>query len=112
MKRFLYGAVSPCLYCSRVKDPENCENKNCKAWKKWFLSRWDLIRGYPRQAMDQIPLKPVGVSIGGHTYCHPNQRRAYIQTDPCNTCKCPRELCSMPCQIRRAWEKVKGDIAT
>lgn len=110
MKEFLNRAISPCLYCTRVKDPVNCENKNCKVWQKWFLSRWELIRGYPRQAMDQIPLKPVGIPLGGHTYCHPSQRRAYIQNDPCKTCKCPRDLCTVPCRLRRAWDEAKGDI--
>lgn len=31
---------SPCLTCTRVKDPDSCENKNCKLWKAWFLRRW------------------------------------------------------------------------
>ncbi len=39
-------SVSPCLYCARVACPEACENKTCKEWKQWFLSRWALIYGY------------------------------------------------------------------
>lgn len=111
MKGFLTGAVSPCALCARVKDPGNCENKNCKIWQKWFLSRWELIRGYPRQAMDQMPLKPVGVSIGGRLYSHPTQKRNYIAADPCDSCKCPRECCAGPCRVRKAWEEVKGEIS-
>ena len=110
MRRFATGAVNPCALCARVKDPENCENKNCKIWQKWFLSRWELIRGYPRQAMDQMPLKPVGISLGGHIYCHPSQRIDYIKNNPCDACKCPRELCTGPCRVRRVWEEVKGEI--
>ena len=37
---------SPCLTCTRVADPKDCENKQCKPWSQWFLSRWDLIHGY------------------------------------------------------------------
>lgn len=110
MRRFATGAINPCALCTQVKDPENCENKNCKVWQKWFLSRWELIRGYPRQAMDQTPLKPVGISLGGHIYCHPSQRIDYIKNNPCDACKCPRELCTGPCRVRRVWEEVKGEI--
>lgn len=37
---------SPCLTCMRVDNPNACENKTCKEWKKWFLGRWALIHGY------------------------------------------------------------------
>lgn len=37
---------NPCLTCTRVQDPINCENKQCKVWQKWFLSRWEQIHGY------------------------------------------------------------------
>lgn len=37
---------SPCATCTRVKDPSDCENKNCKVWKEWFLRRWKEIHGY------------------------------------------------------------------
>lgn len=30
----------PCLTCTKVKDPENCENKSCKEWREWFLKKW------------------------------------------------------------------------
>lgn len=35
---------SPCKTCKRVKDPYNCENKDYKFWRAWFLSEWDKIR--------------------------------------------------------------------
>ena len=111
MRGFVMGSVSPCALCTRVKDPQNCENKKCKVWQKWFLSRWELIRGFPRQAMDQAPMEPVGVWIGGQIYCHPSQRRTYIQNDPCKNCKCPQDLCTGPCRVRRAWEDAKGDMS-
>lgn len=110
MRGFVSGAISPCVLCTRVKDPGNCENKNCKVWQKWFLARWELIRGFPRQAMEQAPLTPVGISLGGHIYCHPSQKRDYIANNPCDTCKCPQDLCTAPCRVRRVWEESKGEI--
>ena len=35
---------SPCVTCTRVKDPENCENKSCQVWREWFIRRWEEIR--------------------------------------------------------------------
>lgn len=35
---------SPCLTCTKVKDPSDCENKSCKAWKEWWLKRWEALR--------------------------------------------------------------------
>lgn len=39
-------AEHPCKSCTRVKDPENCENKSCKDWQQWFLDRWETMREY------------------------------------------------------------------
>lgn len=38
--------VSPCKTCTRVSDPADCENKQCKLWSQWFLSRWEQIHGF------------------------------------------------------------------
>ena len=35
---------SPCEKCKRCKDPKNCENKSCSAWREWWLGRWERIR--------------------------------------------------------------------
>ena len=35
---------SPCLTCTRVEDPNKCENKTCKLWQNWFLGRWEAMR--------------------------------------------------------------------
>ena len=35
---------SPCLTCTKVKDPCNCENKLCGKWRVWFLSEWEKKR--------------------------------------------------------------------
>lgn len=37
---------SPCLTCTKVTDPKNCENKQCRLWSKWFMERWEQIHGY------------------------------------------------------------------
>ena len=40
---------SPCKGCTRVANPEGCENKYCKEWKAWFLHRWALIHRFGQQ---------------------------------------------------------------
>lgn len=34
----------PCLTCTLVKNPKNCERKGCVAWQKWWLTRWENMR--------------------------------------------------------------------
>ena len=34
----------PCEKCKYEKEPEKCDNKNCAAWKKWFLRKWEATR--------------------------------------------------------------------
>ena len=82
------AAVSPCLKCTRVKDPVNCENKHCGQWRKWFLRQWDQLRGYPRRMMDGP--QPV------------------LQEDPCSRCGSPADLCRVPCRARQAWIQGEG----
>lgn len=103
----IYRRPSPCLGCSRVKDPKNCENKQCKVWQEWFLERWEMIRAYPRQQMEQAQLKPVGVNVGGRYYSAPHQLEAYKKQDPCESCLCPKDLCTSPCSLRRVWAEGK-----
>lgn len=101
---------SPCLSCTRVKDPRNCENKNCMRWQKWFLGRWELIHNYPRAKMEQAQLQPVGVPLGGRYYAAPHQVKAHFDTDPCKKCLCPKDLCTSPCRVKRAWEEAKEEV--
>ncbi|MBQ7341013.1 MAG: hypothetical protein IJW41_02460 [Oscillospiraceae bacterium] len=101
----IYCDPSPCLTCTRVRDPENCENKGCKVWRQWFIKRWELIHRYPREAMEQMELKPVGVNVGGRVYAAPHQVEDYRMKDPCGDCLCPKELCHSPCPLRREWLK-------
>lgn len=35
---------SPCLTCTRVKDPKNCEKKTCHEWSTWFIRKWEEVR--------------------------------------------------------------------
>lgn len=105
------GQLSPCLSCSRVKDPENCENKNCKLWRQWFSSRWDAVRSNPRLQMEGTSAGLEGVSIGGRSYVLPHRIREYLEKNPCRDCMCPRELCTSPCPARRAWENIKKEVA-
>lgn len=37
---------SPCQTCTRVKNPHNCENKNCREWSDWFLKKWEHIHNF------------------------------------------------------------------
>ena len=37
---------SPCKTCTRVKCPQNCDNKGCFHWRSWFLNRWSYIHGF------------------------------------------------------------------
>lgn len=96
---------SPCLVCTRVSDPANCDNKNCKVWQKWFLARWAAIRAYPRVAMEQADREPVGVVISGRHYAAPHQVTAFQNNDPCKNCGSPKDLCGTPCRQKLAWLK-------
>lgn len=39
-----YKTQKPCDTCTRVENPEQCENKKCAAWRKWFIERWEAMR--------------------------------------------------------------------
>lgn len=101
----IYCDPSPCKVCSRVKDPENCENKNCKVWRDWFCERWELIHRFPRVMMENMELKPAGVKVGGRVYPAPHQVEEYQKSNPCDKCLCPKDLCKSPCKLRRQWLK-------
>ena len=106
----LHKYPSPCLTCTRVADPESCENKNCRPWQQWFSDRWELIRAYPYDQMENTKPEAVGVSVGGRRYAHPVQVQAYIAADPCKKCSCPKILCTTPCRVRRAWVKANKEV--
>ena len=99
---------SPCLTCTRVRDPQKCENKTCRDWQAWFIHRWEAMREGVRRHMAQSELPPIGVSLGGHQYASPHRVRDYLATDPCTTC--PLGYCDNPCPVRRAWAEQKGEF--
>lgn len=101
--------ISPCGYCTRVRDPRACENKNCMLWRQWFIDRWEAMRGAVRAQMDGRP-EPVGVAVSGTRYAAPNQVERYLQTDPCESCLCPRDLCQTPCGLRKNWQRAREDV--
>lgn len=101
--------VSPCLSCTRVKDPRDCENKNCQLWRRWFIGRWEALRADARAGMEQPPEK-VGVTLSGATYAAPHQVKAYLAADPCENCLCPKDLCRLPCRLKLNWQKAREDV--
>ena len=101
---------SPCKNCSRVRNPDACENKNCRVWRQWFQQRWDETRKHPAL---QRQLKKTGlesVNIGGRRYAHPDRVREYLATNPCDSCPFPRELCNSPCPAMRAWMETRKEV--
>lgn len=53
-KMYACGKTSPCAGCTRVPDPEDCENKRCAPWRQWYIERWGQTRRLLRQAGGQI----------------------------------------------------------
>ena len=101
--------VSPCFDCKRVKNPKECENKNCQVWRRWFIHRWESLRAGVRNQMEKTPQK-VGVTVSGNTYAPPDQVRHYLRNDPCDTCVCARNFCSQPCQLKKNWEDARQEV--
>ncbi len=102
--------TSPCMRCTRVSDPRQCENKDCRQWQQWFIDKWNTMRAAPRLDIERHPRQAEGVCIGGRFYAPPHRVRNYLQTDPCNNCLCPRDLCAIPCRIKRDWLKARQEI--
>lgn len=100
--------LSPCLHCTRVRDTQNCENKNCKPWREWFMAQWEATRRQFRKGMDRNG-EQTGVILGGHRYCPPHQITEYLQTDPCQVCKLPHTLCNTPCKKKTDWEAIQKE---
>lgn len=94
---------SPCETCIRVRDPQICENKNCKDWQAWFLDRWETMRQSVRHQIQTAPVTETGIPLGGHFYAHPNRIKTYLRENPCVRCSCPRELCQEACRAKQIW---------
>lgn len=96
---------SPCLECKRVRDPQACENKGCKDWQAWFISRWESMRENVRAQMEETTTHDIGIPLGGERYAHPHRMREYIKEDPCRRCLCANGICHTPCNAHIAWEE-------
>ncbi len=102
--------ISPCLKCTRVANPRDCEDKDCKVWREWFTKQWDDMRVQTRLAREHLPMEKEGVNIGGVTYALPHRVHSYLDNDPCQTCLCPKDLCRLPCRAKRGWTKAREDV--
>ena len=101
---------SPCLKCTRVKDPQSCENKLCKDWQVWFINRWEAIRNNVRSQMEGTVTQDIGIPLGGERYANPHRIREYLQEDPCRRCLCPKDVCHTPCQTRIVWGEKHNEV--
>ena len=101
---------NPCLSCTRVKNPRNCEDKNCQAWRQWFIQTWDQRRLQHRLCREHLETEMEGVSIGGVRYALPHRVHSYLGTDPCEKCLCPKDLCRLPCKVKRNWKQTREDV--
>lgn len=94
---------SPCLYCTRVRVPENCENKSCKDWQAWFLDRWETMRESVRAQVRNAPISETGIPLGGSRYAPPHRIHSYLRENPCERCLYSGGLCQQPCQAKQVW---------
>lgn len=81
---------TPCIGCTRVKDPRNCENKNCQVWQRWYIARWEHLRQ----------------QLGGSGSTAPEKQ----QQDPCETCLYPKPLCAAACQLKKDWLAAQTEV--
>lgn len=77
---------SPCLSCTRVPNPNDCENKLCKPWRQWFMARWAEI----------------------HAYAQHETVAKNLSEDPCTGCVCLGEVCTAPCRTKQIWQEENG----
>ena len=94
---------SPCETCIRVRDPQACENKNCKDWQAWFLDRWETMRQTVRHQIQNAPVTETGIPLGGRFYVQPNRIQTYLKENPCLRWQCPKALCQETCRAKQIW---------
>ena len=102
--------ISPCVRCKKVPDPRQCLDKECPLWRNWFLGQWEGMRRQVRQNYHAAPVQPEGVNIGGVHYAPPHWARKYLDTDPCGECKCPKEVCLVPCGRKQRWVQAREEV--
>ena len=101
--------MSPCFTCTRVKDPQNCENKACKEWQAWFIDRWETMRANILAQLENSPLEDIGIPLGGQRYASPHRVREYRRQDPCQRCLGPKDLCRSLCPAKLAWSNAQWE---
>ena len=101
---------SPCITCTRVRDPKNCENKLCKDWQSWFIGRWNAMRKALCAEAAQAPVGDIGVPLGGNRYASPHRVRDFLDVNPCRKCVYPADACQMPCKTKLAWSEMQSEV--
>ena len=101
---------SPCFTCTRVQNPQHCENKTCKEWQTWFIDRWEAMRANVQQQMKNAPLEYIGIPLGGQRYISPHRVREYRREDPCGRCMSAKDLCHSPCPAKEAWLQLQSEV--
>lgn len=101
----------PCLHCERVRDPRNCENKQCNEWRTWFIDRWESVRKGAMQTYGSRGIPKTAISVGGVRYHHPDSIRRFLEKDPCLQCPWRENLCKEPCATKVLWLSEKEKIS-
>ena len=102
--------TNPCMRCTKVDNPAQCDDKDCRLWQQWFIERWNRMRVIPRLEIENRPKQQEGICIGGKYYALPHRIDSYINTDPCDSCLCPRDMCVIPCRVKRDWQNARESI--
>lgn len=100
----------PCEVCTRVRRPEDCENKTCKEWQQWFIERWDAMRSSVLQSDAGESRMGDTIRVGGTEYHHPDQTRRFLAVNPCHKCIRAATLCAGACDTKKAWIAAKERI--
>lgn len=100
---------SPCLTCTRVRDPQDCENKLCKDWQAWFIDRWESMRNSVRDQIRETPVQEIGIPLGGNRYASPHRVRQFLTQNPCEHCPSPKGQCKTPCTTKMRWDIMKKE---
>ena len=100
--------TSPCPASRRVRDPQNCNNKRCRDWQGGFIDRWEAMRRSIRLKMENAAMNEEGVQVGGNLYSHPDRVREYTEVSTYDGWLCPKDLCTTPCAVCKAWDDAKG----
>jgi len=99
---------SPCNTCKCVAYPRRCENKECQAWREWWIERWEQIRSCAQARLNMAPTETP--ARDKFQYDTPDHIRRYLQEKPCEKCQVPKDLCHGVCRSLRRWEEYRKEI--